>query len=141
MVHADRQQLRQVMLNLITNGCDAMPDGGTLTIRVERVRNDEREQSSFEADADQNYVRTTHSIVIDISDTGTGIPADVLPHILEPFFTTKPQGKGTGLGLAICRRIVQEHNGKLEIRSEVGQGTTIRILLPASDNGATSHVG
>jgi signal transduction histidine kinase len=136
MVHADRQQFRQVMLNVITNGCDAMPDGGSLTIRVQRVRSEEH---SSEPDPDQNYVRTTNSIVIEISDTGTGISPEVLPHILEPFFTTKPQGRGTGLGLAICRRIVQEHNGKLEIQSEVGLGTTIRIVLPATDNGETSR--
>ena len=126
------------MLNVITNGCDAMPDGGSLTIRVQRVPS---EEPSSEPDSDQHDVRTTHSIVIEITDTGTGIAPEVLPHILEPFFTTKPQGRGTGLGLPICRRIVQEHNGKLEIQSEVGLGTTIRIVLPASDNGETSYAG
>lgn len=112
MIQADRQQLRQLFLNLFTNASDAMPDGGTLTIRV---------------GAEEQQV------VIEINDTGVGIAPEDLPKVLEPFFTTKPEGKGTGLGLAICRRVVQEHGGAIDIRSEgiPGKGTTVRLTLPS----------
>jgi signal transduction histidine kinase len=111
MVQADRQQLRQLFLNLFTNASDAMPQGGTLTLQV---RADPAGQQ----------------IEIAISDTGTGIAAEDLPRVMEPFFTTKPEGRGTGLGLPICRRIVQEHQGTLYIASTVHEGTTVSITLP-----------
>jgi two-component system, cell cycle sensor histidine kinase and response regulator CckA len=116
-LHADNQQLRQVFLNLLTNASDAMPQGGTLTLRV-------------------TAGRTAHgasAIVIEFADTGTGIKPEDLLKVWEPFFTTKDEGKGTGLGLAICRRIVEEHKGTINIESEVGQGTTVRITLPATE--------
>jgi signal transduction histidine kinase len=73
------------------------------------------------------------AVVVEFSDTGTGVkPAD-LPKLWEPFFTTKPEGKGTGLGLGICRRTVEEHRGTIEIQTESGRGTTVRITLPASE--------
>jgi len=116
MVPADRQQLRQLFLNLFTNACDAMPQGGALTIRV-------------------SAAPAQHRVSIEIADTGTGIAPEDLPRVTEPFFTTKPEGKGTGLGLAICRRIVQEHNGTFEITSAgPGQGTTVRLTLPPQNN-------
>lgn len=118
-VEADRQQLHQVFLNLITNASDAMPDGGRLAVR--------------------GRAGTTtgghEAVVIEFSDTGTGIQAGDLPRLWEPFFTTKPEGKGTGLGLAICRRIVEEHHGTIEIETVAGQGTTVRITLPATEAG------
>jgi signal transduction histidine kinase len=110
-LQADRQQLRQLFLNLFTNASDAMPQGGTLTLRVR---------------ADP----TGQQIEIAISDTGTGIAAEDLPRVMEPFFTTKPEGRGTGLGLPICRRIVQEHQGTLHIVSTVHEGTTVLVTLP-----------
>ncbi|MDO9229364.1 MAG: ATP-binding protein [Syntrophales bacterium] len=115
---ADRQQLRQLFLNLFTNASDAMPKGGTLTIRVG-------------AQAEEKKV------CIEIVDTGIGIPPEILPKVMEPFYTTKPEGKGTGLGLAICRRIVQEHQGTFDITSEgiPGKGTKVRITLSLMDNG------
>ncbi len=111
MIQADRQLLRQVFLNLFTNACDAMPQGGTLTIRA------------APANAD---------VLIEVADTGVGIPPEDLPKVTEPFYTTKPEGRGTGLGLAICRRVVQEHHGTLEVLSQgvPGKGTTVRIRLP-----------
>jgi signal transduction histidine kinase len=112
MVQVDHQQLRQLFLNLFTNASDAMPQGGTLTLQVSATAPPSRR------------------LLIAISDTGVGISAAELPRVMEPFFTTKPEGKGTGLGLPICRRIVQEHKGDLDITSTVGQGTTIRITLP-----------
>jgi signal transduction histidine kinase len=120
LIHADRQQLRQLFLNLFTNASDAMPEGGTLTIRVTK-RPEEKK------------------ICIEIADTGVGIPPEILPKVLEPFYTTKPEGKGTGLGLAICRRIAQGHGGTLNITSEggPGNGTRVCIALPFS-NGSNS---
>jgi signal transduction histidine kinase len=118
-LYADRQKLRQVFLNLLTNACDAMPQGGTLTLR-----------SGPDATA-----RGEAAGRIEFSDTGVGIPAEHLEKVLEPFFTTKEEGKGTGLGLAICRRVVQEHHGTMEIVSEVGRGTTVRIVLPVTQGG------
>jgi|GEM_PF-2191173 len=117
-IHGDRQQLLQVFLNLITNASDAMPEGGTLTVRV---RPESREQ-----------IRS--AIAIEFADTGMGIEAAVLPTIWEPFVTTKPEGKGTGLGLPICRRTIEEHGGTIEVESQPGQGSTFRILLPAMEN-------
>ena len=114
---ADRQQLRQLFLNIFTNASDAMHEGGTLTIRVTALNEKEK-------------------VCIEIADTGTGIPPEVLPHVMEPFYTTKPEGMGTGLGLAICRRIVQEHQGTLTITSDgiSGKGTTVLITLSSIDH-------
>jgi signal transduction histidine kinase len=116
LIHADRQQLRQLFLNLFTNANDAMPEGGTLTIRVTE-RPEEKQ------------------IYIEIADTGVGIPPEILHKVFEPFYTTKPEGKGTGLGLAICRRIAQGHGGTLNITSEgaPGKGTRVGITLPFSN--------
>jgi signal transduction histidine kinase len=108
MIMADPEHLRQVFLNLFTNASDAMPSGGTLTLRA----------------------RGGQNLLIEIVDTGTGIAAADLPRVMETFFTTKPPGKGTGLGLPICRRIVEAHGGRISIESEPGKGTTVRIVLP-----------
>jgi signal transduction histidine kinase len=113
-IQADRQQLRQVLLNLFTNAADAMPAGGRLTPRVR--------PGTLPPDRP--------AVVVEVADTGSGIPAELLPRVAEPFFTTKPEGKGTGLGLAICKRIVQQHQGTLAVESESGKGTTVRVTLP-----------
>lgn len=118
-VQADRQQLRQVFLNLITNASDAMPEGGTLTFRSRAVV----------------MAGGQTAVVVEFSDTGTGVQTGDLPKLWEPFFTTKPEGKGTGLGLAICRRTVEEHRGTIEIETGPGKGTTVRITLPATVAG------
>ena len=148
-VLADRQQLRQVLINLYTNAVDAMNErSGTLTIRVqtaeqmmENTVNAPRvvyvdQQDSSDASA---AAKPITFVVIEIIDTGVGIPPENLLKVMEPFFTTKGEGQGTGLGLSICRRIVQEHHGKLEITSQPGQGTTVRIMLPAA-NSEKRHV-
>jgi PAS domain S-box-containing protein len=118
MIQADRQQLRQVFLNLLTNASDAMPDGGKLIARVR-------------AGTGEGGVG---GVQIEFIDAGSGIaPAD-LAKIWEPFFTTKPEGKGTGLGLAICRRIIEEHHGTISIEGRLGEGTTVSIFLPATNS-------
>ena len=124
IIQADRQQLRQVFLNLLTNASDAMPEGGTLTLRttLDTLSSGKR------------------ALVIEFADTGVGIPAEHLPRVMEPFFTTKEEGKGTGLGLAICRRAVQEHGGTVHISSDVGKGTTIRIALPIGNGTHVDHL-
>jgi len=111
-LHADRQQLRQLFLNLLTNASDAMPQGGTLTVRVAAVNDGAK------------------ALVIEFADTGTGVTSDDLARVWEPFFTTKAEGNGTGLGLAICRRIVEEQHGSISIESVVKEGTTLRITFP-----------
>jgi signal transduction histidine kinase len=113
-IYADRQQFRQLLLNLFTNAADAMARGGRLTPRVRPG-----ELPGGRA-----------GVVVEVADTGAGIPADVLPRIFDPFFTTKEDGKGTGLGLAICKRIVDQHRGTLAVESAVGVGTTVRVTLP-----------
>lgn len=113
---ADRQQLRQVFLNLMTNAGDAMPAGGTLTLRV-------RAETSGS------------NLLIEFTDTGKGISPDDLNKVWEPFYTSKPEGKGTGLGLSICGRIIEEHGGKIKLKSEVGKGTTARVILPTASRG------
>jgi two-component system, LuxR family, sensor kinase FixL len=122
-LYADRQKLRQVFLNLLTNAADAMPQGGTLTLRTATV------------DSGVPAVR------IDFVDTGVGIPPEYLGKVMDPFFTTKEEGHGTGLGLAICRRIVQEHKGTIEIASEVGKGTTVRLILPVKTGTNVKELG
>jgi signal transduction histidine kinase len=116
-VHADRQQLRQLFINILTNASDAMPRGGNVTVRINPGELDNAE-----------------AVLMEFVDTGQGIAADNLEKIWEPFFTTKEAGKGTGLGMAICRRIVEEHGGTISITSQVGSGTTVGILLLATNS-------
>ncbi|MCU1268078.1 MAG: domain S-box protein [Acidobacteria bacterium] len=124
MVQADRQQLRQVFLNLLTNASDAMPEGGTLTVRARPGF-----LSSGRAAA-----------ILEFSDTGRGIEPEFLPKLFDSFFTTKPEGKGTGLGLPICRRTIEEHHGTIVVESELGIGTTVRIALPITETGGSAEV-
>ncbi|MGA2981834.1 MAG: ATP-binding protein [Terriglobales bacterium] len=111
VVHCDPAQIEQVLLALIMNAIDAMPRGGTLWIET-RLSSDRTE------------------IKIKVRDDGAGIAPDVLPHIFEPFLTTKESGRGVGLGLAISRGIVERHNGRIEVESELGRGTTFTVTLP-----------
>ncbi|HET9134000.1 MAG TPA: ATP-binding protein [Gemmatimonadales bacterium] len=112
-VMLDPTQFEQVLTNLAVNARDAMPGGGMLTIVIGR---EDREA------------------LLDVRDTGTGIPSEAIPHLFEPFYTTKPQGQGTGLGLATVYGIVQQAGGRVEVSSALGQGTTFRIRLPVSDD-------
>jgi len=123
----DRAQIEQVLMNLVMNGIQAMPDGGEIRLDLEAIR--ARHPESFEA-PELDYV------LIRVEDQGEGIaPAD-LDQVFEPFFTTKQTGQGTGLGLSIVKDIVAEHDGWIEVRSRRDVGTTFRLVLPVA--GATA---
>jgi len=125
-VEGDGGQLEHTLLNLCINARDAMPDGGTLWIETHNVTLSEPEAYGRAKAPPGEYVS------LSVSDTGVGIPAENLPRIFEPFFTTKEPGKGSGMGLAMVYGIVKNHGGWIDARSAAGQGTTFRILLPAS---------
>jgi len=110
-ITADSNQLSQILMNLLLNAAEAMPEeGGTITISAHKI----------------NF---TDTIEITVADTGGGIPADILPHVLEPFFTTK-RGHGTGLGLSISHSYIRSHGGDIRVDSIPSRGTTVRIVLP-----------
>ncbi|MCU0626128.1 MAG: ATP-binding protein, partial [Gemmatimonadaceae bacterium] len=125
-VRADATQLEQVVVNLVVNARDAMPNGGTLMLRTANRVVDARESASLfpRPLAAGDYVE------IIVRDTGTGMDAETLTHAFEPFFTTKPVGQGTGLGLAMCYGIIRQQNGVIWLESEPGRGTTVHILFP-----------
>jgi two-component system cell cycle sensor histidine kinase/response regulator CckA len=123
-VKVDVSQFEQVVVNLAVNARDAMPDGGKLTVRTANVAAEEAAQAAYKGMPVADYVR------IDISDTGTGIPAEIRDKIFEPFFSTKEVGKGTGLGLSTVYGIIKQTGGFVYVDSEVGEGTSFRIFLP-----------
>jgi PAS domain S-box-containing protein len=126
MVHADAGMLDQVLVNLAVNARDAMPNGGRLLIETSEKTVDENAAHLNPDAAPGRYVG------LSVSDTGSGIPPEVLPRIFEPFFTTKEPGKGTGLGLATVFGIVKQHQGWLTVHSEPDQGARFQIFIPAS---------
>jgi signal transduction histidine kinase len=121
---ADRAQLESALLNLAINSRDAMPEGGTLTIRTANVTLGGGEQAAHAEAAPGDYV------MLEVSDTGTGIPPDVLPQVFEPFFTTKDVGQGSGLGLSMIYGFAKQSGGDATIESELGRGTIIQLYLP-----------
>jgi PAS domain S-box-containing protein len=124
MIQADPTQLQQVLTNLAVNARDAMPGGGELKLRLSSLTLGPGDESP-ELD-----IPPGEWVLLSVSDTGTGIPEEVLPHIFEPFFTTRAP-KGSGLGLAQVYGIVKQHGGNIEVESQVGEGTTFTICLPA----------
>lgn len=133
-VHADPSKLHQVVLNLAINARDAMENGGVLTIESRNVRVDSSYARQHIGLHEGDYV----SLVV--SDTGSGIPAEVRDRIYDPFFTTKAPGHGTGLGLAVVRGIVEQTGGRIWMYSEIGRGTAFKIFLPRYDTEATPEV-
>ena len=134
-VKADAGQLEQVLVNLAVNARDAMPGGGKLTIDTANVTVDEAYAYGRPGLKPGRYAR------LRVSDTGTGMPPEVVARVFEPFFTTKPQGKGTGLGLATFYGIITGAGGYAQIYSEPGLGTTVTGMLPATDEGAVKTAG
>ncbi len=125
-IEGDPNQIEQVIMNLMVNARDAMPDGGLITIEtsVTEVTKDRLDIST--------YIMPGRYILLTISDTGFGIPKKIINRIFEPFFTTKEKGKGTGLGLAMVYGVIKDHKGYITARSEVGKGTTFDIYFPVS---------
>jgi len=124
-IRGNPTQLHQVLLNLCVNARDAMPQGGTLTVRAENRQLDATQAKAMLGAAPGKF------LCIEVIDTGTGIPPEVLEKIWDPFFTTKEAGRGTGLGLSTVHSIVEEHRGFISLSTEVGRGTTFRLLFPA----------
>src|SRR4028119_1269661 len=133
-ISGDSTQLHQILMNLCVNARDAMPEGGILEISAKNMW------------IDEHYVRMNIDakvgphVVITVSDTGTGIPKEIVDRIFEPFFTTKEVGKGTGLGLSTVIGIIKSHGGFVEVASEVGQGTQFNVYLPVTQLGETASI-
>jgi signal transduction histidine kinase/FixJ family two-component response regulator len=109
-IFGNQNEIAQVLLNLITNARDAMPSGGLVRVRTRNLPDGQVE--------------------LLVSDTGQGIPPEALARVFDPFFTTKPEGKGTGLGLAVSYGLIREHRGRIDVRSKVGEGTEVQVVLP-----------
>jgi PAS domain S-box-containing protein len=129
---ADPGQLENAILNLAINARDAMPNGGKLTIEISNARLDD-DYAAAQAD-----VLPGHYVVISISDTGVGMPPEILKHVFEPFYTTKEVGKGTGLGLSMVYGFVKQSGGHVTIYSEPGKGTTVRLYFPRVRHSTTA---
>ncbi|MBR9982417.1 MAG: response regulator, partial [Desulfatitalea sp.] len=124
-------QIHQVVMNLCTNAAHAMlPDGGLLRVCLDHWRMDKEALSQHGPIAAGDYVR------LRVSDTGTGMSAELVQRIFEPFFTTKPQGEGTGMGLSVVLGVVQAHDGAIRVRSTPGEGSCFEVLLPVATRTA-----
>jgi len=128
---ADPTQIQQILINLCTNSAHAMRNGGgTLEITLERIYLDKNSVLKFHDIEAGQYAR------ISVIDNGIGIKPEIMDRIFDPYFTTKKQGEGTGLGLSVVLGIAREHNGAIQVESEYGKGTTVRVYLPESSESA-----
>lgn len=132
-IQGDAGTIEQILMNLAINGRDAMPDGGTLTIRTKN------QTISAEQARQQIDLVPGRYAILTVQDTGTGMSGEVAEHIFEPFFTTKEKGTGTGLGLSVVYGIVQEHRGTIRVRSSPGCGTSVMVFFPVSDHLVQPH--
>ncbi|MGU3360864.1 hybrid sensor histidine kinase/response regulator [Methylobacterium sp. M6A4_1b] len=123
----DPTQAEVALLNVLLNARDAMPGGGTVTVKSENLLVEDEDAALFKTVGPGAYV------VVSVTDTGSGMPPEILSRVMEPFFTTKGEGMGTGLGLAMVYGFAKQSGGSVKIYSEVGHGTTVRLLFPASD--------
>ncbi len=128
MIHADAGQLEQVLINLVVNSRDAIGKQGRITIETRNVHVDDSIASVYPR------MRSGEYVMFSVSDTGAGMPAEVVERIFEPFYTTKAEGKGTGLGLATAHGIVTQAGGHILVESQVGNGTTFQVYLPATND-------
>jgi signal transduction histidine kinase/ActR/RegA family two-component response regulator len=124
VVNADLTRMQQVLLNLVLNARDAMPDGGVLEIKLTQMHINQTKLPRLPD------IESGDWVCIAVRDNGMGIPPEILPHIYNPFFTTKPPGKGSGLGLAQVYGIVKQHDGHIDVESTSGEGTTFYVYLP-----------
>ncbi len=131
-VLADAGMIEQVIMNLAVNARDAMPGGGRLTLAVSEVDIQPTDAQTHPESRPGRFV------CLRVTDTGVGMDTTIISRIFEPFFTTKEVGKGTGLGLATVYGIVKQHEGWIEVTSQVGKGSTFRVYLPASDSAAAA---
>ncbi len=128
VIEGDPNQLEQVIMNLMVNSKDAMPDGGLISIKTSVLEINKSDRQNIPA-----YVESGKYAVLTIADTGCGIPKDIINKIFDPFFTTKEKGRGTGLGLASVYGIVKDHKGYITVQSELNKGTTFDIYFPISE--------
>jgi len=132
-IQTDQSMFEQVVMNLVVNARDAMPNGGVLAISTDSIEIDEATILRRSGEG-----KPGRYAILEMKDSGCGMPPEIISHIFEPYFTTKDQGRGTGLGMSIVYNIIRQHAGWIDLESEVGRGTTFRIFFPMQVTGKTT---